>query len=346
MGVLVFAPGHLPHFGALMESETFNRGRGVLFAAPARREVPFSQVIIMRLARFACALVALVACVVSSAGVVCAAPQDAKVLRLATTTSTQDTGLLSAILPDFERQFGCRVDVVAVGTGQALELGRRGDADVLLVHARQQEEQFIKDGFAARRDEVMYNDFVIVGPAADPAGIRARTRAVDALQAIAAASAIYASRGDKSGTHTKELALFKAAGITPTPATQPWYQSVGQGMGETLAFANERGAYTLSDRASWLSMSQRMTRLRVLFGGDTIATNPDQSLRNDYGVIAVKPGAVPTAGAQLAVSFVAWITSVPVQQRIGTFGHEKFGQPLFYPDSAAYRASRAPKPPQ
>ncbi|MCX6539871.1 MAG: substrate-binding domain-containing protein [Acidobacteria bacterium] len=275
-------------------------------------------------------LIATSAPVVGRAGV--QGGESKPVLRLATTTSTADTGLLSALLPDFERQCGCRVDVVAVGTGQALGLGRRGDVDVLLVHAREAEDAFIAEGHATRRDDVMYNDFVIVGPAADPAGIGKTKLAVEAFKAIGKANAAFASRGDKSGTHTKELALWKSAGLAPT-RKMSWYLSVGQGMGETLTFASERQAYTLSDRATWLAMRGKLTGLRLLFGGETLAANPDRDLRNDYGIIAIGQTRHPFVQAALAARFVEWILSKPTQDRIGAFGVDRVGQPLFYPNS-------------
>ena len=267
------------------------------------------------------------------------AARQPQVLRLATTTSTADTGLLSAILPEFERRCACRVDVIAVGTGQALELGRRGDVDVLLVHAREAEFTFVAEGHGVRRDDVMYNDFVVVGPPGDPAGIAKTTRASLALSAIAAAQIPFASRGDRSGTHTKELDLWTSAGLAPASTTS-WYLSVGQGMGETLTFANQRQAYALTDRATWLSMRDRLDRLRLLFGGDTLTTNPDADLRNDYGVIAVNPKSHTGARADLANQFVEWLLSRPTQERIGAFGLERFGQPLFYPNSNEFKASR------
>lgn len=265
-----------------------------------------------------------------------------KVLKLATTTSLEDTGLLAAILPDFERQCDCQVEVIAVGTGQAMELGRRGDVDVVLVHARQQEDQFVKDGHGTRRDDVMFNDFVIVGPAADPAGARTRSLAREALKAIAEAKVPFASRGDKSGTHSKELALWAEAGLTPS-GTMPWYLSLGQGMGETLLFANERGAYALSDRATWLAMQKRVPSLRLVFGGDSIAQNPDHGLRNDYGVIAVSPARRPSGRSDLATRFVTWLLSKPTQRRIAAFGRDTFGQPLFYPNSDGRSSHDAPR---
>ena len=267
------------------------------------------------------------------------AARQPRALRLATTTSTADTGLLDSILPEFERRCACRVDVIAVGTGQALELGRRGDVDVLLVHARQAEFTFVAEGHGVRRDEVMYNDFVVVGPSDDPAGIAKTRRASMALSAIAAARVPFVSRGDRSGTHTRERELWMSAGLSPA-STASWYLSVGQGMGETLTFANERQAYALTDRATWLSMRVRLHRLRLLFGGETLATNPDADLRNDYGVIAVNPKAHAGVRIDLANQFVEWLLSKPTQERIGAFGFERFGQTLFYPDSDESKASR------
>jgi tungstate transport system substrate-binding protein len=252
------------------------------------------------------------------------------VLRLATTTSTEDSGLLVAILPDFEEQYNARVDVVAVGTGQALELGRNGDADVVLVHARAAEDQFFEEGYGTVRYDVMYNDFVLVGPEADPAGIAQASSAADALTRIAAVEATFVSRGDDSGTHTKEKNLWKAAGLEPDP-TGGWYLSIGQGMGETLQMANEQLGYTLTDRGTYLSMSESLPGLTILFGGETVAENPDPSLLNPYGVIPVNPDTVPGVNRQLAESFALWLVSAETQAAIGEFGVDQYGQPLFYP---------------
>lgn len=251
-------------------------------------------------------------------------------LRLATTTSTADSGLLDALLPAFEQQTGASVEVIAVGTGQALKLGERGDVDVVLVHDRQREEAFMAQGFGSLRRDVMYNDFVIVGPADDPAGVRQAASAAEALGRIAAHQATFASRGDDSGTHAREQALWKAAGIAPS-AEQPWYRSLGQGMGETLITANELAAYTLSDRGTWLSMRARLPNLELLFGGATIADNPDTALRNPYGVLLVNPQRHPGINAELGRQFIAWLTAPETQQRIGAFGRERYGQPLFHP---------------
>ena len=260
------------------------------------------------------------------------------VLRLATTTSTADTGLLAAILPTFEKACGCRVDVVAVGTGQALEIGRRGDADVLLVHARAAEDAFVAARDARERFDVMYNDFVVVGPTGDPAKIAGLTRASDALVAIARAQSPFASRGDQSGTHAKELALWGATKLTP--AGTDWYRSLGQGQGETLVFSNEQGAYTLSDRGTWLSMRAKVPNLRLLVGGSGPDQNPDPSLRNPYGVIAVNPDTHPGVNFPLATRFIGWLLAPDTQRAIGAYGVERFGQPLFYPDSQQYKAAR------
>ena len=259
-------------------------------------------------------------------------PQEPEVLRLATTTSTADSGLLDAILPAFEEANNARVDVVAVGTGQAIELGEAGDADVILVHARAREDAFVAEGHGTERHDVMYNDFVIVGPTDDPAGVAGMSSAAEALAAIAAAGAPFASRGDDSGTHTKEMSLWEAAGVTPDPAGG-WYNSLGQGMGETLIFANEAGAYTMTDRGTFLSMRDNLPNLVVVVGGESIADNADPKLLNPYGVIPVNPEKSEAINAELARKFAEWLTSPEVQTMIGEFGVETFGQPLFYPNA-------------
>ena len=248
-------------------------------------------------------------------------------LILATTTSTQDSGLLDYLLPGFEAETGAKVDVIAVGTGQALQIGTDGNADVLLVHARAREDEFMAAGDGTRREDVMYNDYVIVGPASDPAGIAGMTDAVAALTKIAEAEAPFISRGDDSGTHTKELSIWKKAGIEPAG---DWYVSAGQGMGAVLTMANEQEAYALSDRATYLA--------RTLEGTDLgIAVEGDPTLFNPYGVITVNPDKNPNINADLANAFADWITSVPVQEQIAAFGVDEFGESLFVPDSAAWR---------
>jgi len=257
---------------------------------------------------------------------------EPQVLRLATTTSTADSGLLDAILPDFEARYGARVDVVAVGTGQALEIGTKGDADVVLVHARAREDKFVADGDGINRLDVMYNDYVIVGPTADPAGINGAVSAKDALAQIAETQAMFASRGDDSGTHTKEKSIWASASITPT-VDSGWYLSVGQGMGETLLFANEKLAYTLTDRGTWLAMQENLPELTIVIGGATIDQNADKTLLNPYGVIPVNPAKHPAVNFALATTFAEWLTTAETQTLITDYGKEQFGQPLFYPNS-------------
>ena len=261
------------------------------------------------------------------------APVAPQVLRLATTTSTADSGLLEAILPAFETKYNARVDVVAVGSGQALELGRQGDADVVLVHSRTAEDQFMADGFGTTRYDVMYNDFVIVGPPDDPAGIASASDAAQAFIRIAEAEATFVSRGDDSGTHLKEKAIWSAAGLEPSPDSG-WYRSIGQGMGETLQMANESLGYTLADRGTYLSMSVDLAGLTVLFGGSSVAENPDTRLYNPYGVIPVNPDKVPGVNNKLAEDFAAWLISPETQAQIGEFGVDTYGQPLFNPNRA------------
>ena len=280
----------------------------------------------IRLTLIICLLLLLVAC----------GSGEPEALRLATTTSTDDSGLLAAILPDFEEANNAQVNVVAVGTGQAIALGEAGDADVILVHARSREDDFMAAGHGTARYDVMYNDFVLVGPAADPAGVGGMTVVGEALAAIAGAEALFASRGDDSGTHTKELALWEVAGLG-VDANNEWYSSLGQGMGDTLVFANEAGAYTLTDRATFLATQANLPNLAILVGGDSIADNQDPNMLNPYGVIPVNPdkGNINEA---LAQQFVEWLTSLETQEMIATFGVEQFDQPLFYPDSEAWRS--------
>jgi len=250
-----------------------------------------------------------------------------KKLILATTTSTEDSGLLDYLLPDFEKEAGVKVDVIAVGTGQALTLGEDGNADVLLVHARAKEDEFMAAGHGVRREDVMYNDFVIVCPESDPAGIKGMTGASEAFKKIADANVTFISRGDDSGTHTKEKSIWKAAGIEPQG---DWYVSAGQGMGEVLTMADEQQACTLSDRATYLARSKEGLKLVILVEGDKALFNP-------YGVIAVNPDKNPNIQADLANQFIDWLISLPVQEKIAEFGKADFGQSLFVPDSTAWR---------
>jgi len=261
-----------------------------------------------------------------------AAPQK---LLLATTTSTADSGLLDNILPDFEKQYNAKVEVVAVGTGQAIKLGQDGNADVILVHARAAEDKFVADGFGVNRKDVMYNDFIILGPASDPAGIQGLTSATEAFQKIAAAQAPFVSRGDDSGTHIKEKEVWAAAGIEPQGA---WYIEAGQGMGAVLTMANEQNGYTLSDRGTYLARTLEGTDLQILLEGDPILFNP-------YGVIAINPEKYDTANYELAMEFINWLTSVPTQQKIIDFKHPS-GQSLFVPDSDEWKAAQTTPPAQ
>lgn len=241
-------------------------------------------------------------------------------LRLASTTSTEATGLFKYILPVFEKQCACSVSVIAVGTGKALKLGENGDVDVVLVHSRVDEDQFVARGFGIDRRDVMYNDFVVVGPRADRARVRDAKTALEAMQRIHASGHSFVSRGDDSGTHKKELLLWNAANIAPSGA---WYLAAGQGMSEVLLMADERDAYTLSDRSTYLAMKPKLD-LDIVFAGDP-------SLHNPYGVIAVNPARFPEVNYRLAKRFSDWITSNAGQQLIASFMVN--GQQLFFPNS-------------
>ncbi len=247
---------------------------------------------------------------------------------LASTTSTEDSGLFDVLVPAFEEANPeYKVKVVAVGTGEALEIGRNKDADVLLVHAKSDEETFVEEGYGVERADVMYNDFVLVGPESDPAGVKSATDAAAAMQAIdkagGAGAAAFISRGDDSGTHKKELKLWAAAGVepTPTPQVNDWYEETGQGMGDTLKVASEKGAYTLADRATVLSMREAVD-LAVVF-------EKDQGLFNQYGAIVVTDAKNQDGGQ----AFYDWILSEEGQKVIDEFGVEEFGQQLFVPNA-------------
>ena len=242
-------------------------------------------------------------------------------LTLASTTSTLDSGLFDALIPPFEKKFDCAVKVIAVGSGQAMRLARDGNADVLLVHDRAAEEKFVADGFGVERLAVMHNDFVLVGPPVDPAGVRA-LKAAEAFGKIAAAGAGFVSRGDDSGTHKKELKLWQAGGIQPSGA---WYMESGTGMEATLRIANEKATYCLVDRATWLAHRKESDALEVLAQGDANLFNP-------YSVIVVAPAKFPWLNTRLATRFAEFIRSVEGQAIIRDFGRERFGAPLFFPD--------------
>jgi len=243
-----------------------------------------------------------------------------KFITLASTTSTQNSGLFDYLLPKFTEKTGVEVHVVAVGTGQALELGRRGDADVLLVHAPPAEKKFVNNGYGIDRRLVMYNDFVIVGPDSDPAGVAKADSAVKAFQMIASAKAPFASRGDDSGTNKKELQIWKAAGIKPSGS---WYRELGSGMGATLNTAAGMDAYTLTDRGTWISFNNRQN-LKILHEGDKI-------LFNQYGSILVNPAKHKGLKTDLARVWHNWITSDEGQKVIASYRLK--GQQLFFPDA-------------
>jgi tungstate transport system substrate-binding protein len=252
------------------------------------------------------------------------ATQPSNTLTLATTTSTRDSGLLDVLTPMFERETGIKLKVVAVGSGQALELGRRGDADVLLTHAPDGEAKFMEEGHGARRRRVMHNDFVLVGPRTDPADVAGAKSVADAFTRIAREEAPFVSRGDDSGTHRKEHAIWKAEVIEPQGA---WYLRAGSGMAAVLRVANEKGAYTLSDRGTFLAQRDLLD-LKILHQGDPLLHNP-------YTVISVSPEKHPSVNHRAAERFAEFLVSPEVQQVIGEFGVTRHGQPLFFPDAAS-----------
>jgi tungstate transport system substrate-binding protein len=243
-------------------------------------------------------------------------------LILATTTSTQDSGLLDVLIPDFEQRTGYTVQTVAVGSGEAMKMGQQCNADVLLVHSPTAENDFMSNNYGSDRRLVMHNDFVIVGPSADPAGIKGTATAIDAFTKIATAQPPFITRGDASGTNSKELAIWKSANITPSG---DWYIESGQGMLASLQIASEKGAYTLSDRATFLA-NQDTLQLDILVQGDA-------SLLNIYHAIVVNPANCPTVNNTGAIAFADYMVSPETQTLIGSFGVEKYGQPLFTPDA-------------
>jgi len=245
---------------------------------------------------------------------------------LATTTSTMDTGLLDELLPMFEEEENIRIKPVAVGTGEAIAMGQQGEADVLLVHARQSEDQFMADGYGSVRKDVMYNDFVIIGSEADSAGIKGLKSAMEALKKIAQKENVFISRGDDSGTHKKEKKLWEKAEITPSG---DWYVQSGQGMGETIRITDQKQAYTLADRGTYLATKKSIS-LEIL-------VEKDKDLLNPYGVIAVNPEKFPKVKNKEAMKFINWITSYDVQKFISTFGKDEYGQALFVPDSEEWK---------
>ncbi|OGU17735.1 MAG: tungsten ABC transporter substrate-binding protein [Geobacteraceae bacterium GWC2_53_11] len=272
-------------------------------------------------------LISLCAVILLAAtGIALAAP---KTIILATTTSTQDSGLLDVLVPQFEKESGYKIKTISVGSGQAMKMGEKGEADVLLVHSPEAEQKFMTGGFGVTRRLVMHNDFVIVGPTSDPARVKTAKNSVDALQRIAKSGALFASRGDNSGTHAKEKGLWKGAGISPDG--QKWYQQTGLGMGQTLNVAAEKKGYTLTDRATFLALKKNL--------GLVILSEGDSKLLNIYHVIEINPAKWPKINAAGGKSFADFMVAKKTQETIGRFGVEKFGAPLFFPDAGKNPAS-------
>ncbi|MFY9698777.1 MAG: substrate-binding domain-containing protein [Rhodoplanes sp.] len=263
-----------------------------------------------------------IACVCLSCGPSFA--QD-KSIVVTSTTSTQDSGLFGHILPLFKAKTGIDVRVIAQGTGQALDTARRGDADVVFVHAKPQEEKFVADGYGVRRHDVMYNDFVLIGPKSDPAGVAGTKDIVAALTAIKAKQAPFVSRGDRSGTHQAELALWRAAGVDIAKDKGPWYREIGQGMGAALNTASAMNAYVLADRGTWISFKNR--------GDLAVAVEGDRRLFNQYGIILVNAEKFPHVKKEDGQAFIDWITSPDGQKAIADY--KIGGQQLFFPNAHA-----------
>jgi tungstate transport system substrate-binding protein len=247
-----------------------------------------------------------------------------KSIVVSSTTSTQDSGLFGHILPLFKAKTGIEVKVVSQGTGQALDTGRRGDADVVFVHAKSAELKFLEEGFSTKRYPVMYNDFVLIGPKSDPAGIKGSKDIVAALKTIKDKGAPFISRGDKSGTHVAELALWKVAGIDIEAQKGPWYKSIGQGMGAALNTASAGNAYVLADRGTWLSFKNR--------GDLVVAVEGDKRLFNQYGVMLVNPAKHPNVKKELGQQFIDWLVSAEGQKAIADY--KIGGEQLFYPNAS------------
>ena len=267
--------------------------------------------------------IVIVAAVLAAAAVIKPAQAEDKSIVVASTTSTQDSGLFDHILPLFKQKTGIDVKVVAQGTGQALDTGRRGDADIVFVHAKSAEEKFLAEGAGVRRYPVMYNDFVLIGPKSDPAGIKGMKDITKALQTIKEKQAPFISRGDRSGTHQAELALWKDAGVDIEKDKGPWYKSIGQGMGAALNTASASNSYVLSDRGTWLSFKNR--------GELVIAVEGDKRLFNQYGVILVNPAKHPHVKKDLGQAFIDWLISPEGQMAIADYKIN--GEQLFYPNA-------------
>lgn len=257
------------------------------------------------------------------------AEEEVTEMTLATTTSTYDSGLLHEILPEFEEEHNTRVDIISVGTGQAITTGKRGDCDIILVHARELEEQFVEDGYGTERYDVMYNDFVIVGPEGDPGDVYDSADINEAIDNIvehtSAEDVPFLSRGDNSGTHAKEMNLWELVGYDQV-TEEEWHDSMGQGMGDTLVATNERQGYALADRGTFLSMEDELPNLEIVF-------EEDEELANPYGIIPVNPEEHPHVKHEEAQLMIDFFTSEETQEKIGEFGIDEYGEPLFFPDA-------------
>jgi tungstate transport system substrate-binding protein len=249
---------------------------------------------------------------------------ESKEITLSTTTSTENSGLLKVLNPPFEEKYNVKIKVIPEGTGKALKTAELGGSDVVMVHARSKEDAFVEAGYGVNRRDLMHNDFVIIGPASDPAGIKGMKDAAEAFKKIAQSRSSFFSRGDDSGTHTKEKAIWEKAGASTTGT---WYKSLGKGMGDTIVAADAQQGYTLTDRATYLSMKDKVT-LEILVEGDPLLFNP-------YGVIAVNPARYPEKNEkyQLVMLYIGYLTSPEGQRIIAEYGKEEFGQALFFPDA-------------
>jgi len=277
---------------------------------------------LLKTASFSLAAFAFAFLAISAPSISQAAPAN-KTIILATTTSTQDSGLLDVLLPVFEKQTGYFVKTISVGSGQAMKMGEKGEADVLLVHSPDAEKKFVEEGYGVNRMLVMHNDFVILGPKADPAKIKGEKSAKEALKKIAAANALFLSRGDNSGTHALEKKLWKSTGMNPEG--QKWYQETGLGMGQTLNVAAEKNGYSIADRGTYLSMKKNL--------GLDIVVEGDGALLNIYHVIEVNPAKWPKVNTAGAKAFANFMVGKKAQAIIKTFGIKKFGGALFFPDA-------------